>query len=128
MMGTEQPAQILLPTTEIVGSISIANPFRTETANQRDPTIQPTIVPFKQANVPGNSDHKYFPIGSLNSGMDVPRSAQNIDNLTDMNPWGTIVTTKPEYNRENNCNVLELVIRTSYLAYRVLTWNGTMKS
>ena len=99
MMGTEQPAQISLPTTEIGESISIVNPFRTETANQKDPIIQPTIVHLKQSNVPGNSDQKYFPIGSLNSGMDVPRSAQNIDNHTEMKPYGTKVIIIPESNR-----------------------------
>ena len=37
--GTEQPDQILLPTTEIGGSVSIVNTLRTDTENWKDPTI-----------------------------------------------------------------------------------------
>ena len=49
----EQRAQILLPTTEIGGSVkyfmSIENPFRTNTENWMDPIIQPTLLQFNQA-------------------------------------------------------------------------------
>ena len=37
--GMDQPAQILFPTTEIGGSVSITNTLRYDTANQADPTI-----------------------------------------------------------------------------------------
>ena len=56
MVGTEQLKQILLPTTEIGGSVIIANTLRTETENQTDPNIQPTIVHIKQATGEGHSD------------------------------------------------------------------------
>ena len=49
--GTENLAQIFFPNPEIGGSISIVNPLRADTENQKDPTIQPTIVHFKQSNV-----------------------------------------------------------------------------
>ena len=55
-MGTEQPAKFFLPTTEIWGSISIANTLRIDTAHWTDPTIQPTIVHLKQATGPQHSD------------------------------------------------------------------------
>ena len=74
MTGTEQPDRILLPTNEIRGSVSISHPFRTYTDNRPDPTIQPTIVHFKQVNGLGNSDQKHFPIGILNSSIDIPWS------------------------------------------------------
>ena len=58
--GREQPAQMPLPTNEIGGSIKysigIANPFRTETENWTDPTIQPTIFHFNQVTGPVYSD------------------------------------------------------------------------
>ena len=101
MSDTEQPAQILLPTTEIVGSISITNTLRTYTENQTDFTIQMTIVHLKQANGPVHIDWNHFLIGFLNSGIDVTSSGWNIDNRTRMNPQGTIVNTIPEPDREN---------------------------
>ena len=93
IIGTEQPAQMLLQTTEIVGSVSIANPLRYDTVIQTDPNIQPTIVHFKQATIPGGSDWNHLPIGSFNIGIYVPISGRNIDNRTKMNPQGPIVTT-----------------------------------
>ena len=93
----EQRAQILLPTTEIGGSVkyfmSIENPFRTNTENWMDPIIQPTLLQFNQATGLGHSDWYYFPLGSLNSGTDVPRSGRNICNRSGVNPQGPIVTT-----------------------------------
>ena len=53
MMVTEQLAQILLPTNEIGGYLSIKNTLRDDTANWMDPTIQKTIIHFKQATGPG---------------------------------------------------------------------------
>ena len=86
MAGTEQPAQIVFPTTEIGGSVIIANTLRTDTENWMDLTIQPTIFHLNQATGPGHNERNHFPIGCLNSGIDVPRSGRNIDNPTGMNP------------------------------------------
>ena len=67
MTSTEQPAQILLQTTEIGGSVKqsvdIVNPFRTDIANRMETTIQPTIMHFNQATGMVNSDRNHFPIG-----------------------------------------------------------------
>ena len=104
--GMEQPAQILFPTTEIGGSVSIANKISSETANRIDSTIQPTIINFKQETGTGHSECNHLSIRSLNGGIDVPRCGQNIDNRTGMNPQGPIVTTIPEYNGYNNCDIL----------------------
>ena len=68
MMGTEQPAQILLPTTVIGESVSTVNILRTETANRTDPTIQPSIAHIKQANKLGHSDWNYPPFRIRKSG------------------------------------------------------------
>ena len=95
MMGTEQPAQILLPANEIGGSVSILNPFRTDTEICTDPIIQTTIVQFNQATLPGHNYRNHFPILSLNSGINVPISGRNIDNPTEMKLQGPIVTTIP---------------------------------
>ena len=84
--GTEQPAKILLPTTEIGGSVIIANTLSTDTENFTEPTIQPTIFHLKQATGLGHSDWNHFPIGILNSGIGVPISRHNIDNRTGLNP------------------------------------------
>ena len=70
-------------------SVVVANPFRNHKANRKKPTIQPTIVHFNQATVPGHSDWDYFPLGSLDSGTDVPISGRNIYNHTGMNPTDT---------------------------------------
>ena len=86
MAGMEQPAQILLPNTEIRVFVSIVDTLRTDTANQTDLTIQPTIFHLNQATGPGHNERNHFPIGGLNSGIDVPRSGRNIDNPTGMNP------------------------------------------
>ena len=99
MTGTKQPAQILFLTTEMGGSVSIVNTLRTDTANQTDITIQPTIAHLKQAAVTGLIDQNHFLIGSLNSGIDVPRSDRNFYNSTGMNPHGPIMTTIPMSNR-----------------------------
>ena len=92
MIDTEQLVQILLPTTEIGGFVSIANKLRAETENWMNPTIKRTIIHFKQATIPVHSDQNHFPICSLNSGFDVPRHGRNIDNRTGMNPQGPIMT------------------------------------
>ena len=105
MTGTEQLDKILFPITKIVGSVSIADTLRTGTANCTDPTIQPTIFHPKQATRLGRSDRNHFPIGSLNSVIDVPRSGQNIDNHTRMNPQVTIVTMIPESFIANNYDI-----------------------
>ena len=72
--------------------MGIANPFTTDTENRKDPTIQPTIVHFNQATVPGHSDWNHFLLSSLYSGTDVLRSGRNIDNCTGMNPQVPIMT------------------------------------
>ena len=92
-----------------------------------DSTIKPTIAHLKRATVPVHSGCNHFPIGSFNSGIDVSRSGRNIDNLTGMNLQGPIVTTIPYYNRANKCNMLDSVIRTSDLAYRVSPRRGIIK-
>ena len=99
MAGMEQPAQILLPNTEIRVFVSIVDTLRTDTANQTDLTIQPTIFHLKEVTVPVHSDQNHPPIGSLNSDIDVPRSGRNIDNGTEMNPKVPIVNTISESNR-----------------------------
>ena len=118
----KQPSQISFPTTEIGGavkhSMGIANPFRDNTVNQTDPNIQPTIVYFKQATVPVHSDPNHFPLGSLDSGSEVPRSRQNIDNCTKMTLQGPIVTTIPDSNRAKTCKIFDLFIRPSDISYR----------
>ena len=105
MMGTEQPAQVLLLTTEIGGAISITNKIRTDTANRMDPTIQTTIFHFNQATGPGHSDRNHFPLGSLYSSTDFPISGRNIDNRTGMNPQVHIVATIIDSNRTNKCSI-----------------------
>ena len=77
---------------------------------------------------PGHSDQNHLPIGSLNSGIDVPRSGRNIDNPTGMNPQGPIVITISESNRANNCDIFNLVRKTSHLTYRGSPLYGIMKS
>ena len=79
----------MFPATEIGESVSIAKPLKTDTENRTDPTIQLTVFQFKQVTRPGNSHRKNFPIGGFNSGIDVPRSRQNIDTHTGMNPIAT---------------------------------------
>ena len=128
MMGMEQTGQILLPTTEIGGSVSIINTISNDTPNWTDSTIQPTIVHLKQATGTGHSNRNHFPIRILNSGIDVTRSRQNIYNRTGMKPKESITTTMPEYNRANNCNILNSVRKTSYLSCMGLPWHGKMKS
>ena len=80
MEGMEQPAQILFPTTEIGGSIKyftgISNSFNNDTANQMDHSIKPTIDHFKPATLLWHSDMNHFPLGSLYSGTDVPKSGK----------------------------------------------------
>ena len=128
MTVTEKTDQILFPTTEIGGYISITNALRTDKDNWRDPNIQPTTVHLNQEIGPGQSDPKKPPIGSLNSGIDVPRSGWNIYNRTGMKPQRPIMTTIPEYNRANSCNMSNSVSRALDLAYRVSLWHDTMKS
>ena len=127
MTGREQLAQILLPTTEIGGSVSIANTIRTDTENWNEPTIQPTIVHLKQVTVAGHSDRNHFPISILNGFIDIPRSGQNIDNRTGMNQQGPIVTTIPESIGAKNCNTFNSVMKISDITYRELACNGKIK-
>ena len=91
-MSTEQPDKILFPTNVIGGSVSIANKLMNDTANWMNPTIQPIIAHLKKSAVPGHSDRNHFPIGSLNIGIGVPITGQNIDNHTGMNPQVPIMT------------------------------------
>ena len=88
MTGTEKLSQVSL-LTEIGGyvkfSVGIMSPFRTNTANRTDPTIQPTIVHYKLDTGLGHSDRKYSPLRSMDSDADVPRSGWNIDNHNGMN-------------------------------------------
>ena len=114
--------------TEIGGSESIMNPLVENIANQTDPTIQPTMVHFEQPTGPRHSYQKQFSIGSFNSGIDVPRPGQNIDNFTGMNPQGPIVTTIPESNIANNCGIIDLVSRILDIAYRGSPWHGKVKN
>ena len=93
-----------------------------------DPTIQPTIVHLNQATGPGHSDQNHFPIRILNSGIDIPRSGRNIDNLFGMNLQVPIVTKTPKSNIDNNFYIFEFFSRTLDFAYRALLWRGTMKS
>ena len=44
-----------------------------------------------------------------------------------MNPQGPIVTTIPESNIANNCNIFNSIGRISDSACRILPWPGTMK-
>ena len=112
----EQRAQILLPTTEIGGSVkyfmSIENPFRTNTENWMDPIIQPTLLQFNQATGLGHSDRNQFPLGSLDSGTYVSRSGRNINNRTGMNSQGPITAMIPESNSVNNCYIFNSVSST----------------
>ena len=107
---------------------TIGKILRTDTANLRYPTIQPTTVHLKQATGLGHSDHNHLPIGSLNRGIIIPRSRRNIYNRTVMKPQGPIVTTILESNRENNHNISNLVRKTPDIAYRVSPWHGTTKN
>ena len=128
MTDTEQSAKILFPATEIGGYVSITNTLRSDTVNIIDPTIKPIIVHFKQKTGLGHSDWNHPPIGRFISSIDVPRYWRNIDNRTGMNPQGPIVTLITESNRENNCNIFDLVRRTSDITYRRSMWHVTMKS
>ena len=121
---------ITLP-TEIGGSaklsVGIANPFRTHTANWTDSTIQPTIVHSKKATGLGHRDGEFFPLGSLDSVTDVPRSGRNFDNHTGINPQGHIVNTIPESRSVSNCNISDSARRTSDITYLKFPWHGTTK-
>ena len=84
MKGKEKPDKILLPTTEIGKSVSITHTLRDDTENWTDPSIQKTIIHFKQVTGTGNSYWNHFTIWSLNGGIDVPIPECNIDNRTRM--------------------------------------------
>ena len=131
MTGMDQPAQILFPTTEIGESVKysmgIANPFRTDTENQREPTIKPTIVQFKQETGPGHIYRNHFPLRILDSGTDITRYGRNIDNHTGMNPWGPNGTIIPESNRANNCKNFDFIRRILNFSYRGSLWHDTEK-
>ena len=105
MTGMEQRGRILL-LTEIGGTVKfpsgIVELFETHTANKRDPTIQLTIVHFNQLSTPGHIAWYNSPLGSLDSITGDPRSRRNIDNRTEMNPQGPIVTTIPESKNTRN--------------------------
>ena len=60
--------------------------LRTDIENWTDTTTQPTIFHLKKSNGLGHIEPNPFPIGSLNSGIDVPISGRNIDNRTGMKP------------------------------------------
>ena len=128
LTGTEQPDKILLSTTEIGGSVSIANTLRTDTENHKDPNIQPTTIHIKQSSRPRHSERNHFHIGSLNSGIDVPRYGWNIDNRTEMNPQRPIITTISESNISNNSGIFDSVSKTLDLAYRPPLWHIIMKN
>ena len=101
--------------------------LRTDTENWTNPTIQPTTIYLKQATGPGHIDRNHFPIGSLNSGINVPKYGQNIDNRTEMKPLGPIMNMIPEFNRANKCDIFNSPIKALALAYRGLLWYGTIK-
>ena len=101
--------------------------LRADTENRADPTIQPIIVHLKKVTGPEHNERNHFPIGSLNSGIDVPRSGRNIDNRTGLKPQGPIVTTIPESNKSKNCDIFNLVGKTSVIVYRNSPWHGTIK-
>ena len=126
----EQPDQVSF-TTEIGGSVKflvgIANPFRTNTVNQKDPTIHPTTVQSNHTNGQWHSDQDYLHLSSLDSGTDVTTSVRNIDNRTGMKPQGPTVTKIPESNSAINRNVFDSVRRTSDITYRGLSWNDADK-
>ena len=105
-----------------------ANPSMDGTLNCTDITIQPAIDHFNQATGPVHSDHNHFPLGSLNSGTGFPRSGRNIVKYSGMNPQVPIVTTIPDSDRSNHCNVFDLVIRPLGIPYRGLVCRGTMNS
>ena len=122
--------KVLLP-TEIGGSvklsIGIMNPFRTHTVNQTDPAIQKITVWSNLETEPGHSDWEYFPLESLESGTDVPRSGRNIDNRTGMNSQVPIVTTILESNITSNCNIFNSFRRDLDIVYRGLLWQCAEK-
>ena len=101
--------------------------IRTDTANRMDPTSRPTIAHLNQATVPGHNDPNHFPIGILNSGIDFPRSGNNIDNRTGMKPQGPTVTTIPDSNRAKNCSIFESVSSALDIVSRFSPWYVTMK-
>ena len=109
--------------------VGIVNLFRNHTANQTEPTIQPTIVHYNQATVTGHSDWEYLPLRILDSGTDVRSrgSGKNIDNHAGVNPQGPIVARIPETNIASNYNIFDSIIRSSNLTYRGLSWNGSEK-
>ena len=119
MTGTEQPAQILLPTNKIGRSVIIMNMPRTDTSNRMDPTNQQTIIHFKQVNGLGHSDCNHFPIGILEKFIDVYRSWRNIDKCTRMNLQGPILTTILFSIRTNKCEIFSWLERR--LIFR--TWD-----
>ena len=80
--------------------MGITEPFSTDAKNMRNPIIQPAIVQLYQETTTVHSDQNHSPLGSLDSGTDIPISGRNIDNRTGMNPQGPIGTTILESNRE----------------------------
>ena len=128
--GMEQSTQVSF-LTEIGGYanflVGIMNPFRTNKAHRTDPTIESAIVHSNQENRTGHSDRDYSPIRSLDSGTDVTRYGQNIDNRTGTNSQGPIVTMIPEYNSFSNCNILDSARRTPDRSYRSSPWYGAAK-
>ena len=96
---------------------TLGKSLRTDTVNLMDPTGQPKIVHIKKATGQGKNDQNPFPIGSFNVGIDVLIYRQSIDNPNGMKPQGPIVTTIPESNRSNNCDIFKLVRKMSDLAY-----------
>ena len=104
--------QVSLP-NEIGGSVKflvfISNPFRNQTANFTDPTIQPSIFTTKKRLDWDTAIWYDFPLGSLGSGTDVPIYQWSIDNRTGVNLQGPIVTMIPESNSTSRCQIFDSV-------------------
>ena len=78
----------------------------------------------------GHNDRD-FPFGSRKSGNKMSVDFErNADDKIGMNPSRTIRTPRPHNTRAiaNNCEIFDLVRMTSYLAFRFLTWYGTIES
>ena len=114
-----------LPATTIglkyieIGTVRLGNNIITE-ANQA------SVVIYRW----GHNDRD-FPFGSRKSGNKMSVDFErNADDKIGMNPSRTIRTPRPHNTRAiaNNCEIFDLVRMTSYLAFRFLTWYGTIES
>ena len=106
---------------------SLRKSLRTDTANWTYPTIQPTIAHLNQETRPLHNDQNHFPIGSLNSCIDVPRSRRNIDNRTRMNPQLPIITITPDSSKAINRDIFDPISKTLDISYRGTLWHVTKK-